>query len=325
MGMFDSFKVAADNVINLPLPKDEYQSKDLDCLLLNYLITKEGKLELGPVGADGEKVSPIWAASHERHISEPSNKAYDIVTGRFSGELEIYGETKETGKWEEYRLLIENNEILFVLHYGEIIYTSDPESNDDFMRALYPPAEQLVINPLTLIDQRMLSTKHFSPIPQQNADIDAMIRELGIGGSDIEITGISHLAGGEFIKYKRPTIGVPENHMVLFTHVDENKKDVLHFVTHYNVISYNDLMVIVTDQEGNELERHDTLWKLQTVRGAKAIEEGRQNTFDNFVANMLDEYGSTVFLYPTLTRPLVTGLKDTKFGSAFDAVIKGRE
>lgn len=310
MGMFDSFKVAPDNVLNIPLPKDEYQSKDLDCLLLDYLITEDGKLTVEPLDNDGEKVSPIWAASYESYVSDPSNKAYDIATGRFSGDIEIYGNVEKTGNWEEYRLLIQNNEILFVLNYGEIIYTSDPESNDDFMRTMYPPAEMLTVDPSTTpIQQRVLSTKHLA-IPSYTVghptttDINQMLNKLGLDSTTMMLTGASKLAGGQLIQYKRPTVNIPENHMVLFTHVDENKTDVIHFVTHHNVISYNDLMVIVTDQDGNELERHDTLWKLRTARGTKAIEEGRRNTFDIFVANMLNEYGSTAFLYPTLIKPL---------------------
>lgn len=337
MGMFDSFKVDMDNVVNLPLPKDgTFQSKDLDCQLIEYRITKDGKLTLESKPSDGNKQ---WAALLKDMIANPACALSKIACGEFSGPLDIYGHVHNTGKWEEYSLLLESNEILLIMNYDRLLYSRDPESTEQLLEVLRP--QQWFYNKTQLspmepqeetyhLGSKMLSLKH---LPQNMTGEDTKKHPRGtpsmanyFSGNgkpdnvdalfrDLKAVGMSKLADGRYVRYKNPEVKLPPNHMVLMTHIDENEKDVLHLVTHPRVVSVNDLMVIVTDQDGNVLEQHPTLWQLQTARSSKAVEEGKENTFDLFIHGMLEEYGSTALLYPHMTMPLTSLCRTLESGA----------
>lgn len=107
MGMFDD--VVCDMVMPDGLNVREYQTKDLDCCLDNYVITKEGRLI-----RDFKNDEP-------RRIDE-------FFTEDFTGSIEIYSDTKPTVveeklvTWVEYELTFENG----LLKTIKSIYQDEP-------------------------------------------------------------------------------------------------------------------------------------------------------------------------------------------------------
>lgn len=97
MGMFDYVRCEAK--LPKPEPMDGlYQTKDTECNLDEYTITKYGQLFCARFDADAEP-----------QLAEPA-------PSNFSGTMDFYGTTKQTGRWKEYHALFSNGIMLNVKH-----------------------------------------------------------------------------------------------------------------------------------------------------------------------------------------------------------------
>lgn len=119
MGCFDSFKVGKDNKLNLPVPKDEYQTKDLDQNLIVYQISDDGVIK--PVTCN------VWQGAF--YLDEGAALAFK--TGHYSGVIELYGDLAD-GTWKQYMLVIKDNKIVYIWDHGETFYTDDPDSEQAY-------------------------------------------------------------------------------------------------------------------------------------------------------------------------------------------------
>ena len=149
MGMFDSIKVEENNVCNIVIPVDEYQTYSLDNQCWTYRITQ-----------DGDYATP-YDEQFQRCLSDWAFALARINFGQFEGVIHMGGDVKGTDEWKDYTLLIHNSEIQFVMSYGEVIYSRDPESNDNFKEAIERECNQPSISATQdIMFQKMMSTKH---------------------------------------------------------------------------------------------------------------------------------------------------------------------
>jgi hypothetical protein len=115
MGCFDSFKVGENNKLNLPVPKDEYQTKDLGKNLILYQIGDDGVIK--PTECN------VWQG--EFYLDE--DEALEFKSGHYNGIIVLYGDLAD-GTWKEYMLVIENSTIVYIWDHGETLYTDNPDS-----------------------------------------------------------------------------------------------------------------------------------------------------------------------------------------------------
>ncbi|ASU03737.1 hypothetical protein JOAD_178 [Erwinia phage vB_EamM_Joad] len=158
MGMFDSIKVDEHNVCNIAIPVDEYQTYSLDNQCWTYRITQDGKLVVDNKPSDYAKP---YDEQFQRCLSDGAFALARINSGLFEGVIQMGGDVKEIGEWKDYTLLIHGSEIQFVMSYGEVIYSRDPESNDNFKEAIERECNQPSISATQdIMFQQMMSTKH---------------------------------------------------------------------------------------------------------------------------------------------------------------------
>lgn len=158
MGMFDSIKVDEHNVCNIAIPVDEYQTYSLDNQCWTYRITQDGKLIVENKPSDYAKP---YDEQFQRCLTDWAFGLARINFGQFEGVIHMGGDVKGTGEWKDYTLLIHNSEIQFVMSYGEVIYSRDPESNDNFKEAIERECNQPSISATQdIMFQQMMSTKH---------------------------------------------------------------------------------------------------------------------------------------------------------------------
>ncbi len=108
MGMFDTLRVE----IRIPgyseIPTDQFQTKDFDCLLENYVITGNG--ELYKEVWDFERVEDdAWPLGmHYKKIEESYRRMY--LTD-YNGQVIFYkGEVQ--GKWRDYIATFKNGKLV---------------------------------------------------------------------------------------------------------------------------------------------------------------------------------------------------------------------
>lgn len=158
MGMFDSIKVEENNVCNIVIPVDEYQTYSLDNQCWTYRITQDGKLVVDNKPSDYAKP---YDEQFQRCLTDWAFVLARINFGQFEGVIHMGGDVKGTDEWKDYTLLIHNSEIQFVMSYGEVIYSRDPESNDNFKEAIERECNQPSISATQdIMFQQMMSTKH---------------------------------------------------------------------------------------------------------------------------------------------------------------------
>lgn len=158
MGMFDSIKVEENNVCNIVIPVDEYQTYSLDNQCWTYRITQDGKLVVDNKPSDYAKP---YDGQFQRCLTDWAFALARINFGQFEGVIHMGGDVKGTDEWKDYTLLIHDSEIQFVMSYGEVIYSRDPESNDNFKEAIERECNQPSISATQgIMFQQMMSTKH---------------------------------------------------------------------------------------------------------------------------------------------------------------------
>lgn len=163
MGMFDSIKVEENNVCNIAIPVDEYQTYCLDNQCWTYRITQDGKLVV--VNKPSDYAKP-YDGQFQRCLTDWAFALARINFGQFEGVIQMGGDVKETGEWKDYTLLIHDSEIQFVMSYGEVIYSRDPESNDNFKEAIVRECNQPSTSAIKdIMFQQMMSTKHLQMKP----------------------------------------------------------------------------------------------------------------------------------------------------------------
>jgi hypothetical protein len=114
MGMFDRIEV------EVPLPDGwdpktdgadhgELQTKDLECLLLDYRITAEGRLEVMAVRwepVEGrDEFGPVL-----RRVEEGWREWHERDGRRFSGRINFYG-SERARRWHEYTATFEDGQL----------------------------------------------------------------------------------------------------------------------------------------------------------------------------------------------------------------------
>lgn len=122
---FDEFEVEEGNVLNLPLPAGgQYQSGSLDMNGVVYTITKDGKLRLSD-----EDIRRGFA-----YLSY--GKAAQINAGVFSGAVHMHGDRASDNWWREYGMVVVNNQIVYVVDYGDVLYIDVPDKRDIYQEQL---------------------------------------------------------------------------------------------------------------------------------------------------------------------------------------------
>ncbi|ASU03493.1 hypothetical protein RISINGSUN_177 [Erwinia phage vB_EamM_RisingSun] len=171
MGMFDSIKVEENNVCNIVIPVDEYQTYSLDNQCWTYRITQDGKLVVDNKPSDYAKP---YDEQFRRCLSDGAFALGRINAGLFEGVIQMGGDVKETGEWKDYTLLIHGSEIQFVTAYDEVIYSRDPESNDSFKEAIEREWNQSPTSATqNIMFQQMMSTKHLLMKPATTEGVRA--------------------------------------------------------------------------------------------------------------------------------------------------------
>lgn len=158
MGMFDSIKVDQDNICNIALPKREYQTYDLDNQCWTFRITREGKLV---VESKATNYSSPFDKQFEQQLQDSHFSLYAINNNEYCGVISFGGDVEDTGEWVDYLLLIHNSEVQYVTRYGDVVYSRDPESNNDFQAAIDSACQPLRSVVHDIMFQKMMSTKHF--------------------------------------------------------------------------------------------------------------------------------------------------------------------
>lgn len=122
MGMYDTFYVRKETKVGIPVDESGYQSKSLEaCSCASIVIDENGRLSL----------------EHEGDLFYNNNDAKAIRQGTFcSTDLDIYAEDDE-GKWNEYSLIVLDNQIVRVKLYDKLVYLAEG----------YPMLDE-VINPV---------------------------------------------------------------------------------------------------------------------------------------------------------------------------------
>lgn len=117
MGMFDNVYVAADNKVRIPTPESFYQTRDFDCLLVDYQIDIDGRFSVKKKG--------LYEAGFEE----------EVKLGVLTGTACIYGEG-EDGIHRDLFLYIERNQVKFVFSWGKVLYKAD-DVNIESMHAQF--------------------------------------------------------------------------------------------------------------------------------------------------------------------------------------------
>lgn len=151
MGMYDDFHIAPNNKVNIPAPYNYYQSKDLGCTLAKFTITEEGVITYTPPASLNE-FGQASDASNEGVIA--------VLAGTFSDtELNIYADDAN-GKWRNFDLTVENNQIVKVMEYDKVLYVA-PDRPDLVPE---PETEQIPDDPLNPSEAQMAGSLDLGPI-----------------------------------------------------------------------------------------------------------------------------------------------------------------
>lgn len=110
MGMYDTFYVRKAGKVGIPLESSGYQSKSLEaCSCASIVIDENGRLSL----------------EHEGDLFYNNKDAKAIRQGTFcSTDLDIYAEDEE-GVWNEYSLIVLDNQIVRVKLYDKLVYLAE--------------------------------------------------------------------------------------------------------------------------------------------------------------------------------------------------------
>lgn len=170
MGMFDSFSVREENTVAIPVVKDGYQSKSLDCSLARIAISNTGKLVVEDSGSDGY----------------PHDDVQGIQAGTYCDtDLTIYGDGVD-GKWHEYTLVVINSQIVRVHEWGDLLYLDKAYPLLDEVAHPVPENHTLCIlktvgtNEVKLAHVAMQVGKHrSSPIPDELFQSHLSSKHLG--------------------------------------------------------------------------------------------------------------------------------------------------
>jgi hypothetical protein len=110
MGMCDTFYVRKENKVGIPVDESGYQSKSLEaCSCASIVIDENGRLSL----------------EHEGDLFYNNKDAKAIRQGTFcSTDLDIYAEDEE-GVWNEYSLIVLDNQIVRVKLYDKLVYLAE--------------------------------------------------------------------------------------------------------------------------------------------------------------------------------------------------------
>ena len=160
MGMFDSIKVDADNVCNIAVPAREFQTYNLDNQCWTFRITKEGKLVVETKSSD---YGTPFDKQFETQLQDSRFDLNAIHNTCYCGVISFGGDVEDAGLWVDYIALIHNCEVQFVVTpVGDVVYSCDPESNNDFQEAIdrARAPDSPTLHPSWSV---IMSTKHILP------------------------------------------------------------------------------------------------------------------------------------------------------------------
>jgi hypothetical protein len=108
MGMFDYIRVESLLPGDVVVSDEEFQTKSFECLMENYVITKNGELYREKWDYEWIDDDSLIFQGHQQKIPDTYRREY--LTD-FHGDIIFYGGRMPTGKWRDYTARFTNGKL----------------------------------------------------------------------------------------------------------------------------------------------------------------------------------------------------------------------